>query len=100
MRTRWEYLVISAQYTLVPAETKGEPSTWLYEYALLWPGAQEEEKRPYPGENFSNLLAEVGRDGWELVTAVVNDTWITEVRGIPNAGIPVRTAYTFKRPIE
>jgi hypothetical protein len=44
------------------------------------------------------LLNELGSDGWELVSSVVERTAVAPAQGYQTAGVPIATTQIFKRP--
>jgi len=45
-------------------------------------------------------LNELGADGWELVSNVVERTAVAPAQGYQTAGVPIATTQIFKRPAQ
>lgn len=107
-RQLWEYLYVTHTY-----ETKwryhtrekdfGPPERdrvqkWAHVYKIARPDA-EVETLEWERPNWAKLLCQFGGEGWELVSEQVTDTTIVETSGgWKEVAVPVRTAWTFKRP--
>ena len=102
MSTRWEYLVLSWAMTATPPDAMSE--SWRLEasFHIFRPGAAAAETRTYDGTQASTLgfqlLNELGAEGWEMVSSVVERTAVAPAQGYQTAGVPIATTQIFKRP--
>jgi hypothetical protein len=101
---RWEYLALSWSMTATPPESASD--AWRLEAAfhIFRPGATTAETRTYDGSQPSTLgfelLNELGAEGWEMVSSVIERTAIAPAQGYQTAGVPVATTQIFKRPVK
>lgn len=87
---RWEYLTIVWKQS---TSSSGAQQTWTDEIWVKRPGSEYEKSNHYP--------ADLGNDGWELVSNLVLETALGGgVRGWNQVGIPVAREWMFKRPAE
>ncbi|MGD0384573.1 MAG: hypothetical protein ABSB73_00400 [Solirubrobacteraceae bacterium] len=104
MSVRWEYLVLSWAMTATPPDEVS--AVWRLEasFHIFRPGAMAAETRTYDGTQASllgfELLNELGGEGWELVSSVVERTAVAPAQGYQTAGVPIATTQVFKRPVE
>ena len=102
--TRWEYLVVAWNLTATPP-APGE-ANWRLDgaFQISRPGVQGAQTRRYDGATPTtlgfDLLNELGAEGWELVSNVVERTAVAPAQGYQTAGVPVATTQIFKRPAE
>ena len=102
MSTRWEYLTVAWTLTATPPAAAGQ--AWRLEgtYRIARAGAPGVETRTYDAGTTStmgdDLLAELGADGWELVSHVVERTTVSPSQGYETAGVPISSKQIFKRP--
>jgi hypothetical protein len=102
MSARWEYLVLSWAMTATPPDAVSE--NWRLEasFHIFRPGAASAETRTYDGTQASTLgfqlLNELGAEGWEMVSSVVERTAVAPAQGYQTAGVPIATTQIFKRP--
>ena len=101
MSAPWEYLVLSWAMTATPPDEVSD--VWRLEasFHIFRPGAVVAETRTYDGTQASmlgfELLNELGADGWELVSSVVERTAVAPAQGYQTAGVPIATTQIFKR---
>jgi hypothetical protein len=104
MRTRWEYLTVSWNLVATAPTVQGEG--WKLEGALQVsrPAGSGVETRRYDASQSStlayDLLNELGAEGWELVSHVVERSTVAPAQGYETAGVPIATMQVFKRPAE
>lgn len=104
MRTRWEYLTVSWNLAATPPTVAGEG--WKLEGAIQVsrPGSGGVETRRYDASQSSTLaydvLNELGADGWELVSHVIERSTVAPAQGYQTAGVPIASTQIFKRPVE
>jgi hypothetical protein len=95
---RWEYLRLRLTLkTNLASKRWRESQSWNRVYVLSGRGRSEEE---IPGEDLelTNLLNELGSEGWELVSETVYESSAaSSPTGWPNAQIPIDIRWTFKR---
>jgi hypothetical protein len=92
VRPVWEYAVLTVTLVSVVEDQ------WTYQ-ALAWVDEAEIYSRTLESMYWSAPLADMGRDGWELVgTTTENALAPTWVEGWPgDASRPVRATFFFKR---
>jgi hypothetical protein len=99
---RWEYLVLSWAMTATPPDAMSDEWRLEASFHIFRPGALSAETRTYDGTQPSTLgfelLNELGADGWELVSNVVERTAVAPAQGYQTAGVPIATTQIFKRP--
>jgi len=104
MRTRWEYLVVAWNLTATPPAGAGD--SWRLDgaFQISRPNVQGVEIRRYDGSQATtlgyDLLNELGADGWELVSSVVDRSTVAPAQGYQTAGVPIASTQIFKRPLE
>ena len=104
MRTRWEYLVVA--WNLTATAPLGPGDAWRLDatYQIQRPGTPGVETRHYdaalPSTLGFDLLNELGADGWELVSNVVERSTVSAAQGYETAGVPIASTQIFKRPVE
>ncbi len=91
----WEYLYVMYAY-----KTSGRYPTqaWTHVYKI---SRRDSELETLEGEKsrWAELLHQLGAEGWELVSERVDETTIVRSSaGWNNVAIPVRIAWTLKRP--
>jgi hypothetical protein len=98
MSARWEYLIVSWQYkTNWSNKAPTEAQTWESLYRVTRPG-REPETFAAENVNWSELLNELGSDGWEMVTESLRKSVIYgQSMGWSNVGSPVEIVWHFKR---
>ncbi len=91
---RWEYAVLRVRISAMSTEE------WNYE-AIAWVDKREIYKCTLNNYYWTAPLADLGRDGWELVSTTTENALMTsEVIGWPaRTSRPVATYFTFKRPL-
>jgi len=101
---RWEYLVLSWAMTATPPDAMSDEWRLEASFHIFRPGALSAETRTYDGTQPSTLgfelLNELGADGWELVSNVVERTAVAPAQGYQTAGVPIATTQIFKRPAQ
>jgi hypothetical protein len=103
MSTRWEYLTVTWTLTATPPAATGQP--WRLEgaYRIVHAGHAEVRTRTYdataPSTAGDDLLAELGAEGWELVSHVIDRTAVAPSQGYETAGVPIASRQIFKRPL-
>lgn len=104
MSVRWEYLVLSWAMTATPPDAVYDEWRLEASFHIFRPGALSAETRSYDGTQPSTLgfelLNELGAEGWELVSNVVERTAVAPAQGYQTAGVPIATTQIFKRPAE
>ena len=104
MSTRWEYLVLSWAMTATPPDAVSDDWRLEASFHIFRPGAPTAETRTYDGTQASllgfELLNELGSEGWELASTVVERTAVAPAQGYQTAGVPIATTQIFKRPAE
>jgi hypothetical protein len=104
MTTRWEYLVVAWNLTATPPAGPGEGWKLDGAYQITRPGAAGPQTRRYDGAQATtlgfDLLNELGADGWELVSNVVERSTVAPAQGYQTAGVPIASTQIFKRPVE
>jgi hypothetical protein len=99
---RWEYLVLSWAMTATPPDAMSDEWRLEASFHIFRPGALSAETRTYDGTQPSTLgfelLNELGAEGWELVSNVVERTAVAPAQGYQTAGVPIATTQIFKRP--
>lgn len=102
MSARWEYLVLSWAMTATPPDAMSDEWRLEASFHIFRPGALSAETRTYDGTQPSTLgfelLNELGAEGWELVSNVVERTAVAPAQGYQTAGVPIATTQIFKRP--
>jgi hypothetical protein len=103
MSVRWEYLVLSWAMTATPPDEVSDVWRLDASFHIFRPGVAA-ETRSYDGTQASmlgvELLNELGSEGWELVSSVVERTAVAPAQGYETAGVPIATTQIFKRPAE
>jgi hypothetical protein len=103
MSTRWEYLVVAWNLTASAPTAPGE--AWRLEgvFQISRPGAVVETRR-YDGAQPSalgfELLNDLGAEGWEMISSVVERSTVAPAQGYQTAGVPIASTQVFKRPVE
>jgi len=101
---RWEYLVLSWAMTATPPDAVSNDWRLEASFHIFRPGAVTAETRTYDGTQPATLgfelLNELGAEGWELVSNVVERTAVAPAQGYQTAGVPIATTQIFKRPAE
>lgn len=98
MSAAWEYLLVRYTTTTnLASKAPGQPQTWKSEYGIYRPHDSEGERRP--GDIvWSELLNELGNQGWELVAERIDSAVIVgESLGWYNPSLPISISWTFKR---
>jgi hypothetical protein len=102
-RVRWEYLTVSWNLVATPPALQGE--AWKLEGALqvARPGGGVETRRYDASQSTTlafDLLNELGAEGWELISHVVERSTVAPAQGYETAGVPIASMQIFKRPVE
>jgi hypothetical protein len=104
MSVRWEYLQVSWSLTATPPASADEQWRLDGAFQISRPGVAGVETRRYDATHASTaafeLLGELGADGWELVSHVVDRSAVAPAQGYQTAGIPIASTQIFKRPVE
>jgi hypothetical protein len=104
MSTRWEYLVLSWAMTATPPDATSDAWRLEASFHIFRPGAAVAETRTYDGALASTLgfqlMNELGAEGWELVSSVVERSAVAPAQGYQTAGVPIATTQIFKRLAE
>ena len=99
---RWEYLVVAWNLTATPPTAASEAWGLVGSFQISRPGAEGVETRTYDATRVStvafDLLNELGAEGWELATHVVERSTVTQAQGYETVGVPVASTQIFKRP--
>jgi hypothetical protein len=104
MTTRWEYLTVA--WNLIATAPVAPGESWKLEGAIQIsrPGVAGVDSRRYDASAPSTLafdvLNELGADGWELVSHVVERSTVAPAQGYETAGVPIASTQIFKRPVE
>lgn len=103
MSTRWEYLVLAWTMTATPPDAVSDAWRLEASFHIFRPGAGAAETRTYDGAYATTLgfelLNELGGEGWELVSSVVERNAVAPAQGYQTAGVPIATTQIFKRPV-
>lgn len=91
MTSAWEYMEISYSHVASSATMKRQ----MY---YVRRSDQPDEEIHAKGNRWVDVLNFYGKQGWELVSALVHDTVIAPTKGWQEAAIPVQVDYVFKRP--
>jgi hypothetical protein len=101
---RWEYLVVAWNLTATPPTAPSEAWGLVGSIQISRPDAASVETRTYDASVVStiafDLLNELGADGWELVSHVVERSTVTQAQGYQTVGVPVGSTQIFKRPAD
>ncbi len=93
MRVVWDHT------TNYATKAPGEEQTWEVQYSIYRAAAEPE--RMSGDADFLAFLNTLGADGWELISeSIQNSTIVSGSGGWPDAGVPTRVVWTFKRPLE
>jgi hypothetical protein len=99
---RWEYLLVAWNLTATPPVAPSEAWGLVGSFQISRPGAADVETRSYDASLAStiafDLLNELGADGWELASHVVERSTLTQAQGYQPVGVPVASTQIFKRP--
>jgi hypothetical protein len=91
---QWEYAVMIV-------ETVSVSPTWTFQ-ARAWVDDQEIYSKSLTNMYWSVPLADLGREGWELVGTVSENAVVEHVvqgwTGMKDASMPIRMTFFFKRP--
>jgi len=102
VRVRWEYLVVAWSLTATPPVPPSEAWAFVGTFQISRPGVSGAEIRTYDAALVStmasDLLNELGADGWELVSNVVERSAVTSAQGYQTVGVPITSNQIFKRP--
>jgi len=102
--TRWEYLQVTWSLTATPPASGAEAWRLDGAFQISRPGVEGVETRRYDATHAStasfDLLSELGAEGWELVSHVVDRSAVAPAHGYQTAGIPIASTQIFKRPVE
>ena len=102
MSVRWEYLTVAWSLTATPPVPPAEAWGFAGTFQISRPGVSGTETRTYDAALVSNaafdLLNELGADGWELVSNVVERSAVTAAQGYQTVGVPITSTQIFKRP--
>jgi len=101
---RWEYLLVRWNLTATPPTAPPEPWGLVGSIQISRPGAASPETRTWDASLVStiafDLLNELGADGWELASHVVERSTVTQAQGYQTVGVPVGSTQIFKRPAD
>jgi hypothetical protein len=101
---RWEYLLVAWNLTATPPTAPSETWGLVGSIQISRPGAASAETRTYDASLVStiafDLLNELGADGWELASHVVERSTVTQAQGYQTVGVPVGSTQIFKRPAD
>lgn len=102
MSVRWEYLLVAWNLTATPPSTASGPWGLLGSIQISRPGTAGVETRTYDASQVStiafDLLNELGAEGWELASHLVERSTVTQAQGYQTVGVPVGSTQIFKRP--
>jgi hypothetical protein len=100
---RWEYLLVAWNLTATPPSAPSEAWGLVGSIHISRPGVAA-EIRTYDASLVStvafDLLNELGADGWELASHVVERSTVTQAQGYQTVGVPVGSTQIFKRPAD
>ena len=100
---RWEYLLVAWNLTATPPSAPSEAWGLVGSIQISRPGAGA-EIRTYDASLVStvafDLLNELGAEGWELASHVVERSTVTQAQGYQTVGVPVGSTQIFKRPAD
>jgi hypothetical protein len=100
---RWEYLLVAWNLTATPPSASSEAWGLVGSIHISRPGTAA-EIRTYDASLVStvafDLLNELGADGWELASHVVERSTVTAAQGYQTVGVPVGSTQIFKRPAD
>jgi hypothetical protein len=100
---RWEYLLVAWNLTATPPVAPSEAWGLVGSFQISRPGtgATDVETRTYDASLAStiafDLLNELGADGWELASHIVERSTLTQAQGYQTVGVPVASTQIFKR---
>jgi hypothetical protein len=98
---RWEYLLVAWNLTATPPAAPSEAWGLMGSIQISRPGASSPETRTYDASVVStiafDLLNELGADGWELTSHVVERSTVTQAQGYQTVGVPIGSIQIFKR---
>jgi hypothetical protein len=101
---RWEYLLVRWNLTATAPTAPSEPWGLVGSIHISRPGTASPETRTYDASLVStivfDLLNELGADGWELASHVVERSTVTQAQGYQTVGVPVGSVQIFKRPAD
>ena len=104
MRARWEYLVVAWSLTATAPIAPSEAWGFVGTFHISRPGVSGAETRTYDAALVStmafDLLNELGAEGWELVSNVVERSAVTSAQGYQTVGVPITSTQIFKRPTD
>ena len=73
-------------------------------FQISRPGVSGVETRTYDAALVStmafDLLNELGADGWELVSSLVERNAVSSAQGYQTVGVPITSTQIFKRPAD
>jgi len=104
MTQRWEYLTVIFRYE--GEEVGPEMHTWTQTYLIYGPDGEEEKRHIWSSEEgtseakitLTELLNELGEEGWELASeTVLNSVVLSKRQGFSQVGVPISTRWIFKR---
>lgn len=102
MSAGWEYLLVAWNVTATPPAAASEPWGLVGSIQISRPGSEDPETRTYDASLASTIafdvLNELGAEGWELVSHVVERSTVTQAQGYQTVGVPVGSTQIFKRP--
>ncbi|HEY1775741.1 MAG TPA: hypothetical protein VGG41_06235 [Solirubrobacteraceae bacterium] len=103
MSVRWEYLTVAWTLTATPPSATSEAWGLVGSIQISRPGEDGSDTRTYDASVVStiafDLLNELGADGWELVSHVVERSTVTQAQGYQTVGVPISSTQIFKRPV-
>lgn len=101
-RVQWEYLILHQDRNSNWSRIRDMPSANRLKttVTIVWTITQAGEK-PLVIEDrkYSEILEQLGNDGWELVSErTIGTTIFQDINGNGQGSSPVRSVMTFKRP--
>jgi len=104
MSVRWEYLQVTWSLTATPPASGTEQWRLDGAFQIARRGVIGVETRRYDAATAStasfDLINELGAEGWELVSHIVDRSAVAPAQGYQTAGIPIASTQIFKRPVE
>jgi hypothetical protein len=98
---RWEYVLVAWNLTATPPADPSHAWGLVGSIQISRPGASEPEIRTYDASLVStiafDLLNELGAEGWELASHVVERSTVTQAQGYQTVGVPIGSIQIFKR---
>jgi hypothetical protein len=92
---RWDYLTLTWMHS---ATGTGDAVQYESKWVVREARAGVETQRP-ADEALVDVLADLGKDGWELVTETIQSYAQVAKTGFPTATTPLRVRWILKRPL-